>query len=280
PANVTRTFAEEHPVSSETFYESLIDGLGNCCGAIGQFPCCFCFPNPFKSVTQGTVGLVEHFGRYYKTADPGITKVNPFSEKIHYTDTKVQITPITGLTIVTKDNVTVGIEAVLYWFVCNPYQALYGVASVKQALIERTQTTLRAVLGGRDLQDMIENRSTIASAIAGIIDKPAHAWGVGIESILIRDIILSRELQDSLSSAATQKRIGQAKVIQAQAEVDAAILMREAADILNTPAAMQIRTLDSMVMMAKAANAKVMFVPVNQDHSPGSINAFGGPGAT
>ncbi|KAJ2013219.1 hypothetical protein GGI06_003888, partial [Coemansia sp. S85] len=76
------------------------------------------------------------------------------------------------------------------------------------------------------------------------------------------------------------KRVGQSKVIQAQAEVDAAVLMREAAEILNTPAAMQIRTLDSLVMMAKAANTKVLFVPVNQDYSNGSINAFGGAGST
>ncbi|KAJ2513277.1 hypothetical protein H4217_006426, partial [Coemansia sp. RSA 1939] len=88
------------------------------------------------------------------------------------------------------------------------------------------------------------------------------------------------ELQASLSSAATQKRIGESKVIQAKAEVDAAMLMREAAEILNTPAAMQIRTLDSLVMMAKTANTKVMFVPVNQDYSSGSINAFGGAGST
>ncbi|KAJ2504800.1 hypothetical protein IWW47_002354, partial [Coemansia sp. RSA 2052] len=94
------------------------------------------------------------------------------------------------------------------------------------------------------------------------------------------DINLTADLQESLASAATQKRIGQSKVIQAQAEVDAAILMREAAEILNTPAAMQIRTLDSLVMMAKAANTKVLFVPVNQDYSNGSINAFGGAGST
>ncbi|KAJ2710563.1 hypothetical protein H4R19_003686 [Coemansia spiralis] len=275
-----RPFAEEQPMTSGTFYESLINGLGDCCGAIGQFPCCFCFPNPFKEVPQGNVGLVERFGRYYKTADPGLVKVNPYSERLRCTDTRVQIVPITGLTIVTKDNVSVGIEAVLYWFISNPYQARYGVANVLTALIERTQTTLRAVLGGRELQDLIENRGTIASAIASMIDKPAQAWGVSIESILIKDIVLSRELQDSLSSAATQKRIGLSKVIQAQAEVDAALLMREAADILNTPAAMQIRTLDSMVSMAKGANSKVLFVPVNQDYSPGAINAFGGPGAT
>ncbi|KAJ2326799.1 hypothetical protein GGH92_010177, partial [Coemansia sp. RSA 2673] len=188
------------------------------------------------------------------TADPGLVKVNPLTEKIRPVNTKIQIKILKSLPIVTKDNVSVGLEAVLYWHVADPYLAIYGVSDVEVALEERTQTTLRAVLGGRDLQDLIENRDTIASAITEIIDRPAHAWGA--------------------------TRIGQSKVIQAQAEVDAAMLMREAAEILNTPAAMQIRTLDSMVMMAKAANTKVMFVPVNQDYSNGSINAFGGAGAT
>ncbi|KAJ1958004.1 hypothetical protein EC988_000537 [Linderina pennispora] len=273
-------FAVTHNIRSESAYESVMTGLGNFFGAFGQVPGLFCCPNPFKEVRQGSIGLVSRFGRYYKTADPGLVNVNPLTEKVRYVSTMIQVASIGPMPIVTKDNVTVGVEAVLYWHVTDPYLATYGVTNVQQALTERTQTTLRAVLGGRDLQDIIENRDTIASAITDIIDKPANNWGVTVESILIKDIVLSQELQSSLSSAATQKRIGESKVIQAQAEVDAAILMREAAEILNTPAAMQIRTLDSMVMMSKAANTKVMFVPVNQDYSSGTINAFGGAGAT
>ncbi|KAJ1841277.1 hypothetical protein LPJ70_004286 [Coemansia sp. RSA 2708] len=275
-----RKFAAIHPIKADSAYDSLMNGLGNCLGGIGQFPCCPCFPNPYKEVRQGQIAMVSRFGKYYQTADPGLVKVNPMTERVQYVDTKIQISSIPNLVIVTKDNVSVGIDAVLYWHVIDPYLAVYGVSNVSQALIERTQTTLRAVLGGRDLQDLIENRNTIASDIAEIIDQPAKAWGVTVESILIKDVSMSRELQESLSSAATQKRIGQSKVIQAKAEVEAAQLMREAAEILNTPAAMQIRTLDSMVMMAKAANTKVLFVPVNQDYSNGSINAFGGAGAT
>ncbi|PIA18516.1 hypothetical protein COEREDRAFT_79577 [Coemansia reversa NRRL 1564] len=280
PKYEVRKFAVTNPIQAENGYDRFMNGLGRFFGGLGQIPCCFCCPNPFKEVPQGNIALVSRFGRYYKTADPGLVNVNPLTESAIFVDAKLQIAPITNLTIVTKDNVSVGIEAVLYWIVVDPYLATYGVSNVTQALIERTQTTLRAVLGGRDLQDLIENRNTIASAITNIIDKPAKDWGVSVESILIKDIGLSHELQESLSSAATQKRIGKSKVIQAQAEVDAAILMREAAEILNTPAAMQIRTLDSMVMMAKAANTKVLFVPVNQDYSNGSINAFGGAGST
>ncbi|KAJ2825799.1 hypothetical protein FBU31_003606 [Coemansia sp. 'formosensis'] len=273
-------FAAEHHIEPANTYERVMTALGNIIGGFGQIPGCFCCPNPFREVPQGRIALVSRFGRYYKTSDPGLVSVNPLTESLFYVDTKIQIASLEGLPIVTKDNVSVGIDAVLYWHVTDPYQTTFGVSDVKRALIERTQTTLRAVLGGRDLQDLIENRDTIASAITEIIEQPAHAWGVAVESILIKDISLSEDLQESLASAATQRRIGQSKVIQAQAEVDAAVLMREAAEILNTPAAMQIRTLDSLVMMAKAANTKVLFVPVNQDYSNGSINAFGGAGST
>ncbi|KAJ1928234.1 hypothetical protein FBU59_007147, partial [Linderina macrospora] len=204
-------FAVTHNIKSESTYESLMTGLGNFFGTFGQIPGCFCCPNPFKEVRQGSIGLVSRFGRYYKTADPGLVNVNPFTEKVRHISTMIQVASIGPMPIVTKDNVTVGVEAVLYWHVTDPYLATYGVTNVQQALTERTQTTLRAVLGGKELQDTIENRDSIASEITEIIDKPAHNWGVTVESILIKDIVLSHELQTSLSSAATQKRIGESK---------------------------------------------------------------------
>jgi erythrocyte band 7 integral membrane protein len=90
----------------------------------------------------------------------------------------------------------------------------------------------------------------------------ADKWGVAVEGILIKDIIFSPEVSASLSSAAQQKRIGESKVIAARAEVDAARLMRQAADILASPAAMQIRQLEALQQMAKTAGSKVVFVPM------------------
>ncbi|KAJ2380400.1 hypothetical protein GGI23_007795, partial [Coemansia sp. RSA 2559] len=183
-----RKFAVEHPVQASNGYGRMMTGLGNFFGSFGQLPfCCCCCENPYTNVPQGYVGLVSRFGRYYKTVDPGLVAVNTMTESIEFVDTKIQIQPIVELPIVTQDNVTVGIEAVVYWHVTDPYLATYGVSNVSQALTERTQTTLRAVLGGRDLQGLIENRNTIASGITELIDKPAREWGVSVESILIKD---------------------------------------------------------------------------------------------
>lgn len=115
----------------------------------------------------------------------------------------------------------------------------------------------------RVLQELIENREAIGEEIQEVIAEPASAWGVKVESVLIKDISFSKELQESLSSAAQAKRIAEAKVIGAQAEVDSAKLMRAAADILNTPAAMQIRYLETMSTMAKGSNTKVIFMPTS-----------------
>lgn len=120
-------------------------------------------------------------------------------------------------------------------------------------------------MGARVLQDVIERREEIAQSIGEIIEEVASGWGVQVESMLVKDIIFSSELQDSLSMAAQAKRIGESKVIAARAEVESAKLMRQAADILSSAPAMQIRYLEAMQAMAKSANSKVIFLPgINQ----------------
>lgn len=161
----------------------------------------------------------------------------------------------------TKDNVSLFLTSVLYYRITAPHKAAFGITNIRQALIERTQTTLRHVVGARVLQDVIERREEIAQDIRHIVEDVAVGWGVEVESMLVRDIIFSQELQESLSMAAQSKRTGEAKVIAARAEVEAAKLMRQAADILSSAPAMQIRYLEAMQAMAKSANSKVIFLP-------------------
>jgi len=117
-------------------------------------------------------------------------------------------------------------------------------------------------VGARAVQSVVTERDAIALEIEEVISDVAEKWGVAIEGILIKDIIFSADVAASLSSAAQSKRIGESKVIAARAEVDAARLMRTAADILSSPAAMQIRQLEALQTMAKTANSKVVFVPM------------------
>ncbi|EST08612.1 Band 7 protein [Kalmanozyma brasiliensis GHG001] len=264
------------------FYGSLINGIGAVAGCFGQLPFCFCCPNPYKEIEQGSVGLISRFGQFYRSEDPGLVQINPCSETLRRVDVKINTTPIPHQTAITRDSVSISAESVIFWHISNPYRASFGIADVRSALIERAQTTLRNVIGGRVLQSLVTDREQVALEVQEIVGDIAEKWGVQVESILIKDIVFSKELQESLSSAAKQKRIGESKVIAAQAEVDAARLMRQAADILASKSAMQIRALESLQAMAKTANSKVIFVPMNLNDLSGDDNlppGGTGPGA-
>ncbi|KAF9154462.1 hypothetical protein BG015_000870 [Linnemannia schmuckeri] len=278
--NVTvQTYAQEYPAQRvHGFYGTMVNTFGSIIGAFGMIPCCVWYiPIPlqafssmpstlgYKTIDQGTIGLVTRFGRYYKTVDPGLIRLNPYTESVYKVDMRIQVSHILDQVIMTKDNVNVHIDSVVYWHIIDPFQSTYGISNVQQALVERTKTTLRQVLGAKMLQEIIENREQLGHEIQEIIDVPAHAWGVAVESILIKDIQFSKSLQEALSSAAQAKRIAESKVIQAQSEVDSAKLMRQAAEFLNTPAAMQIRYLESMASMARHSGQKTIFMPTTDD---------------
>jgi len=263
-----RSYATRNPGAETTTKDSsCYEGMLNCCGVffgtLGSIPLCCCFPNPFKPVQQGTVGLITRFGRFSRAVDPGLYKVNPFSEQLIAVDIRMQCEDIPRQTALTKDNVSVSVDSVLYWELMDPYVATFLVANVRKNLMERTQTSLRMVIGARSLQDCIEHRDEIANEIRGLIDAVAESWGARVESILLKDIILGAEVMANISAAATQKRLGESKVIAAQAEVASAKLMREAADILASKAAMQIRYLETLQAMAHAPGTRVIFMPTN-----------------
>ncbi|CBY02221.1 similar to stomatin family protein [Plenodomus lingam JN3] len=243
------------------WYGSMINTLGGCIGTLGAIPCCIVCPNPYKPVSQGNVGLVTKFGRFARAVDPGLVYINPLSEQLVQVDIKIQIVEVPKQVCMTKDNVSLNLTSVIYYRITSPHKAAFSISNIRQALVERTQTTLRHVVGARVLQDVIERREEIAQSIREIIEQTALGWGVEVESMLVKDIIFSQELQDSLSMAAQSKRTGEAKVISARAEVEAAKLMRQAADILSSAPAMQIRYLEAMQAMAKSANSKVIFLP-------------------
>lgn len=111
--------------------------IGNTIGFAGSFPCIVCCPNPYKKIYQGKVGLVEKFGKFYKCVDPGLVKVNPVTENLRKIDITIQVTEIPKQDVITKDNVSVNLESVVYWHIVDPYQAVYGVTDVNHALVER-----------------------------------------------------------------------------------------------------------------------------------------------
>ncbi|CAD1812672.1 SPFH domain / Band 7 family protein [Candida parapsilosis] len=263
PDMVLKNFAKSYETPPPGGYQRFIAGLGSCFGQCGMF--CFLCENPYKEVDQGEVGLVQTFGRLSRTVEPGLSYVNTWSERLTRVSIKINIREIPAQKCLTRDNVSVVITSVVYYNIIDPMKAIFSIQNIDNAIIERTQTTMRDVIGGRILQDVVEKREEIAESIEQIIAKTAFDWGVNIESILIKDLTLPDKVQASLSMAAEAKRIGEGKIINAKAEVESAKLMRKAADILASKPAMQIRYLDALQNMAKSPGTRVIFMPSAQE---------------
>ena len=201
------------------------------------------------------------FGKFKEVKGSGLHYLNPFCETMTFVDRKENFIDLKQQSIMTKDNVNILIDAVVYYQIEEPYKALFKVQQVFQAIAEISKTTLRDIFGHVTLQEALETKEKMAQLIRELIDKPTEDWGVNVNRVLIQEIIFSKDLQDNLSAAATAKRIAEGKIIQAQADVDSAKLLREASDILNTQAAMQIRYLDAITGLARANNTKIIFMP-------------------
>ncbi|OUM51342.1 hypothetical protein BVG19_g437 [[Candida] boidinii] len=232
------SFAFEWETPDNGFCGSLVDCFGSVVGALGVILFCSCLPNPYQSVYQGSVGLITKFGKMYKVADPGLIKVNPLSEKLYVVDVKLRTMEIPDQKCLTKDNVRIVLTSVLYYQIFEPHIIYFSVRSFESTLKVRARSTLRQVIGARNLLDVIERREEIAESIEEIIAQTADSWGIRIESFVIEDLTLPPSLLKSLAMAAEAKRIGESKIIQATAEVKSAKLMRKAADILASKPAM------------------------------------------
>jgi erythrocyte band 7 integral membrane protein len=243
-------------------YEGVVRCYGNCCGNFTTWVCACCEGcSAYKTVPESQYGVVKEFGKFIKVLPPGLHYLNPIVETLTLVDAREKVIDLKKQSIMTKDNVNVTIDAVVYYRIEDAYRALYSVQNVEQAVAEIAKTTLRDVFGHTLLQEALETKEKMARYIRETIEKPTYNWGVTITRVLIQEIIFSKDLQQNLSAAATAKRIAEGKIISAQADVDSAKLMREAAEQLNTRAAMQIRYLDALTTLAKAGNTKVIFMP-------------------
>jgi len=243
-------------------YEGVVRCYGNCCGTCSTWACACCEGcSAYRSVPESQFGVVKEFGKFIKVLPPGLHYLNPVVENLTIVDGRETVIDLKKQSIMTKDNVNVTIDAVIYYRIEDAYRALFSVENVALATAEIAKTALRDVFGHTLLQEALETKEKMARYIKDTIEKPTYNWGVTITRCLIQEIIFSKDLQQNLSSAATAKRIAEGKIISAQADVDSAKLMREAAEQLNTRAAMQIRYLDALTTLAKASNTKVIFMP-------------------
>eukprot|EP00825_Cyclidium_porcatum_P051584 TRINITY_DN9543_c0_g1_i1.p1 TRINITY_DN9543_c0_g1~~TRINITY_DN9543_c0_g1_i1.p1 ORF type:complete len:376 (+),score=58.85 TRINITY_DN9543_c0_g1_i1:140-1267(+) len=241
-------------------YQKLMFNCGECCICCSVLcPCVTCcFINyPYITIQQGHQGVYQRFGRYVKTVPAGLQRINPCTDKLSVLDVKMKCLDIRKQFLLTKDNVTIIVDAVVYYKIESPSKAKFFIVNIDQAVQQLTFATMRCISGHFTFQDILEKRQEVQEKIQSFVDDHVWEWGVTIENVVIKDIQMSKELQDTLAVAAREKRLAEAKILSAKADVQTARLFREAADILNSKSAIQIRYLDTIKNLSQTS--KVIF---------------------
>lgn len=260
---------DEEPVIVRQQQEPCMAGCFECCGKVCGALCligfCGCCCNPYQRVRQGYRGIVTRFGALSKVLSPGLHYVNPISEELIPVDVMLHVQKLSNQAILTKDNLPITIDGAVYYRTKNTPKdvvtAKTTVYNVNLAVNELAHSTLRLVFGQHTLQEALEKRKDFAAEIKKILGDQATQWGIQIYDIQIIDVVIPKHIQDLLATSAVAAREGEAEVIMAKARVQSAHLMREAADQLNTPAAMQMRQLETYKVLAESENSKIIFMP-------------------
>ena len=249
----------------------IFSGCGACFGYC-CLPLCGCCCYPYKSVEMGSRAIIQEYGRVNREVGEGLHYVNPITETLTSVNMKVQVIDLDRQNVMTMDKVQINIDSIVYFQIINPYDALFKIENIRHSIIELSYITLRTVIGKSTLDVCLGQREELANAIKEIVDENVHNWGIKILSLQIKDIDVPRDIITSLSSAVTAEREAKAKIITAKADVQAATLMREAADILATPAAMQIRSLEVIDRLGHSSNSKIIFLPSDLSLTNGIIS--------
>jgi len=212
-------------------------------------------------------GVIFRFGRVRKAlGTPGFNLLLPFGiDRIRVVDTRTRAIQITPQDIITRDNITISVDAVVYASVNSPSHAILEVEDYLPATLQLASTTLRAVLGKMDLDDILAHRDAINNEVRTILDTRTEQWGVEISAVEIKDIQLPKEMQRAMARQAEAERERRAKVIAAEGEVQAASKLAQAAQMIaGSPGALQLRLYQTLVEVSGEASSTIVFpVPID-----------------
>jgi regulator of protease activity HflC (stomatin/prohibitin superfamily) len=217
--------------------------------------------------------VVFRFGRARKQlATPGFNLLLPFGiDRMRVVDTRTRAIQIAPQEIITHDNISISVDAVVYASVASPSHAVLEVEDFMPATLQLASTTLRAVLGKMDLDDILAHRDAINGEVRGILDTRTEQWGVEISAVEIKDIQLPKEMQRAMARQAEAERERRAKVIAAEGEVQAASKLAQAAEMIaQHPGALQLRLYQTLVEVSGEASSTIVFpLPIDLGSSGG-----------
>ena len=183
---------------------------------------------PYKSVNQGEDGLVTRFGKFERKVSSGLVYINPCTEDLHVVDTKLKVFDLDRQHVTTKDNLSLSIDCVLGYRIVDSFKVTYTVSKPHEALIQFCYTTLRHIIGNKTLQECLASREQISDDAREQVETYAKTIGVHIETIGFKDIIIPKQIQDAISSAAIARRTAESNIINADANLSVSIKTAEA----------------------------------------------------
>jgi regulator of protease activity HflC (stomatin/prohibitin superfamily) len=213
-----------------------------------------------RIIKQYERGLVFRLGRVLdRTRGPGLVMIIPAVDRLRKVNMQIVTMPVPAQEGITRDNVTVRVDAVVYFNVVDPVRAIVNVQDYLFAVLQVAQTSLRSVIGKSELDDLLSNREQLNQGLEAMIDSPALAWGIHIDRVEIKDVALPDSMKRSMSRQAEAERERRARVITADGELQASHKLAEAAATMaNTPTALQLRLLQTVVEVAAEKNSTVV----------------------
>jgi regulator of protease activity HflC (stomatin/prohibitin superfamily) len=214
----------------------------------------------FRVVRQYERGVVFRFGKVRENVTgPGLTRIQPGVDKMRKVNMQIVTMPIPAQDGITRDNVTVRVDAVVYFKVNDPVRAVVEVQDYVAAVGQVAQTSLRSIIGKSELDDLLSNRERLNEGLELLIDSPALGWGVQIDRVEIKDVALPESMKRSMSRQAEAERERRARVISADGELQASEKLALAAAAMSIhPAAMQLRLLETVVQVASEKNSTLV----------------------
>jgi regulator of protease activity HflC (stomatin/prohibitin superfamily) len=200
-----------------------------------------------------------------KALGPGLKMLLPFGiDRAVVVDTRTKVIQIPTQDVITHDNISIGVDAVVYADVASPADAVLRVEHYMPATLQLAATTLRSILGRMDLDDILAKRAEINDEIRSILDERTEQWGVEITAVEIKDISLPQEMKRAMARQAEAERERRAKIIVSEGELQAAEKLTQAAALISTqPAALQLRTLQTLVEVSAERNNTIVFpIPI------------------
>ncbi|GGV48218.1 membrane protein [Streptomyces longisporoflavus] len=213
-----------------------------------------------RVVKQYERGVVLRLGKLQRSVrGPGFTMIVPFVDRLRKVNMQIVTMPVPAQDGITRDNVTVRVDAVIYFKVIDATEAVIQVEDYRFAVSQMAQTSLRSIIGKSDLDDLLSNREKLNQGLELMIDSPAVGWGVQIDRVEIKDVSLPETMKRSMARQAEADRERRARVINADAELQASKKLAEAAhEMAEEPAALQLRLLQTVVAVAAEKNSTLV----------------------